>query len=54
MTRFFAPRAWLGGAGVVTGLYGMATVQRWVVWVAVGFLTVDLALRFAGRSRPTP
>ena len=52
MTRVFVPKAWLGGAGLVVGLYGMATGERWPVWVAVGFLAVAFALRFAERSRP--
>src|SRR4029077_9947342 len=40
MTRFFVHKAWLGGAGLVTGLLGMAMAQRWLVGVAVALLAV--------------
>jgi membrane protein implicated in regulation of membrane protease activity len=50
MTRYFAYKAWLGGAGLVTGLFGMALGHRWLVWVAVAFLAVAFTLRFAERK----
>jgi len=50
MTRFFAHKAWLGGAGLVTGLVGMAVAQRWMVGVAVAMLGVAFTLRFAERK----
>ena len=52
MTRAFAYKAWLGGAGLVAGLFGMALAQRWLVWVAVALLAVAFALRFVGRKAP--
>jgi hypothetical protein len=54
MTRFFAQKAWLGGAGLVTGLFGMAMAQRWLVWVAVALLGVAFTLRFAERKARIP
>jgi hypothetical protein len=53
MTRFFAHKAWLGGAALVTGLFGIALAQRWLVWVAVGLLGVAFMLRFAERGEHT-
>jgi membrane protein implicated in regulation of membrane protease activity len=53
MTRFFAYKAWLGGAALVMGLFGIAIAQRWLVWVAVGLLAVALLLRFAERREQT-
>jgi hypothetical protein len=46
-SRAFVRKAWLGGAGLVTGLVGMATAQRWLVGVAVAVLAVAFTLRFA-------
>ena len=51
MTRFFAHKAWLGGAGVVVGLLGMSLGRRWAVWVAVALLGASFLLRFAERTR---
>lgn len=53
MTRVFIYKAWLGGAGLVVGLVGMALAQRWMVWVAVALLGVAFALRLAERRSPT-
>lgn len=53
MTRLFIYKAWLGGAGLVVGLAGMALGQRWLVWVAVALLGVAFTLRFAERRSPT-
>ena len=50
MTRHFIHKAWLGGAGLVAGLLGMALAQRWLVWVAVALLAVAFTLRFAERK----
>jgi len=54
VTRFFAPKAWLGGAGLVIGLVGMALTWRWLVGIAVGLLTAAFALRFAERNPRAP
>ena len=54
MTRYFAHKAALGGMGLVAGLFGMALGHRWLVWVAVAFLTVAFTLRFAERKVPNP
>jgi hypothetical protein len=43
-------KAWLGGAGFVVGLVGMALGMRWIVWVAVGCLGAAFLLRFVKRS----
>jgi len=51
MTRFFALKVWLGSAGLVVGLLGMAAGLRWLVWAAVACLGVAFALRFAERER---
>ena len=44
-----APKAWLGGLGLVVGLVGMALEFRWLVWVAVGLLAAAFLLRFVKR-----
>jgi membrane protein implicated in regulation of membrane protease activity len=54
MTRFFVHKAWLGGAGLVIGLLGMATAQRWLVWVAVAMVAAAFLLRLAERSAHVP
>ena len=54
MTRVFAYKAWLGGAGLVTGLFGIAMARRWMVWVAVAMLAVAFTLRFAERKARVP
>jgi hypothetical protein len=54
MTRFFVAKAWLGGLGLATGLAGMASGQRWLVWVAVACLGIAFTLRFAERARSEP
>ena len=45
MTRFFVQKAWLGGAGLIVGLVGMAGEWNWLVWIAIGLLTIAVALR---------
>ncbi len=50
MTRLFVAKAWLGGAGLVAGLLGMAFEWRWLVYVAVGLLAGAFVLRFAERK----
>ena len=52
--RLFAIKAWLGGAGLMVGLVGMAIAQRWLVWVAVGLMGVAFLLRFAEKKSPAP
>ena len=54
MTRAFVFKAWLGGAGLVTGLFGIAMAQRWMVWLAVAALAVAFTLRFAERKTDVP
>ena len=55
MTRFFALKAWLGGAGLAVGLAGLAVGWRWLVWTAVALLGAAFALRFVERgSEPRP
>jgi hypothetical protein len=44
-------KAWAFGAGLTAAILGMALEQRWLVLVAVGFLSVAFLLRFL--SRPT-
>jgi len=52
--RLFAIKAWLGGAGLMVGLVGMAIAQRWLVWVAVALMGVAFLLRFAEKKSPAP
>ncbi|HYK83199.1 MAG TPA: hypothetical protein VEU55_08665 [Gemmatimonadales bacterium] len=55
MTRYFAAKAWLAGAGTLVGLLGIAAGQRWLVGVAIGLLGVAFLLRFAERGHaPAP
>jgi hypothetical protein len=54
MTRYFVTKAWLGGAGLVMGLFGMAFGERWLVWGAVALLAGAFALRFAERKVHNP
>ena len=49
MSKAFVAKAWLAGAGVVTGLAGMATERRSLVWIAVGLLGIAFVLRFVER-----
>jgi membrane protein implicated in regulation of membrane protease activity len=44
--RLLVAKAWLGGAGLVAGLAGIALEIRWLVWVAIGLLGVAFVLRF--------
>jgi len=53
VTSVFPIKAWLGGAGLVAGLAGMALQWRWLVYVAVGLLLAAFVLRFAGRKTTT-
>lgn len=46
MTRLVIVKGWLGGVGLVVGLFGMAWQVPWAVWTAVGLLTVTFVLRF--------
>ena len=46
-------KAWAFGLGLAIVLLGMALDQRWLVWVAVGFLAVAFLLRFLTRTSPT-
>ena len=50
MTRVFLAKAWLGGAGLVAGLVGMAFEWRWLVYLAGGLLATAFLLRFAERE----
>ena len=50
MTKLFLAKAWLGGAGLVAGLVGMALEWRWLVYLSVGLLVVAFLLRFAERK----
>jgi hypothetical protein len=54
VTRFFALKAWLGGAGLALGLLGMAAEWRWLVWCAVACLAGAFLLRLAERDRAAP
>lgn len=49
MTRLFLLKAWLGGAALAVGLFGMATDHRWMIWAAVTLLALAFAARFAER-----
>jgi membrane protein implicated in regulation of membrane protease activity len=42
-------KLWLGGAGLVVGLGGMALEIEWIVWVAVACLAAAFLLRFVKR-----
>ena len=54
MTRFFfLAKAWLGGAGLVVGMAGMAWELRWLVWAAIALLAVAFLLRFGERKSDT-
>lgn len=50
MTRFFVHKAALGAAGLLTGLAGIASERSWLVWVAIGLLTLAVALRIVERT----
>lgn len=54
MNRVFAVKAWLGGAGLIVGLVGMAVAQRWLVWIAVALMGAAFLLRFAAGKVPPP
>jgi hypothetical protein len=54
VTRFFRLKAWLGGAGMVVGLVGIAIERRSLVWIAVLLLTGAFLLRFGERTSPPP
>lgn len=54
MTRTFVLKAWLGGSGLGVGLLGMATEQRWLVWIALGLAGAAFLVRFVERAQRTP
>jgi len=54
VSRFFVPKAWLGGAGLVIGLAGMAIDRRWLVEIGAGLLAVAFLLRFGERRKQSP
>ena len=45
-------KAWLGGVGLASGLLGMVTERRWVVWIAMALMGAAFLLRFAERRAP--
>jgi hypothetical protein len=49
MSRAFVAKAWFAGAGLVSGLAGLATERRSLVWIAVGLLGIAFLLRFVER-----
>lgn len=52
MTRAFVVKAWLGGAGLLAGLVGMASDRHWLVRIAIVLLAVAFLARFAERRAP--
>lgn len=50
MSRFFVQKAWLGGAGLIVGLIGMATARNWLVWIAIALVSMAFLLRLIERS----
>jgi hypothetical protein len=46
----FAVKAWIGSAGFVVGLVGMALAIDWIVWIGVGCLGLAFLLRFVKPS----
>jgi hypothetical protein len=46
MTRVFWLKAGTAVAGLCVGLAGMATGERWLVWIAVGLMGGAFLLRF--------
>jgi hypothetical protein len=52
VTRAFVVKAWLGGAGLVAGLVGMAGDRHWLVRVAIVLLAAAFLARFAERQAP--
>ncbi len=54
MTKTFVLKASFGGAGLGVGLLGMATEQRWLVWIAVGLAGVAFLVRFVERAQRAP
>jgi hypothetical protein len=50
VSRFFVHKAALGAAGLLAGLFGMASERGWLVWVAIGLLTGAAALRVVERT----
>ena len=43
-------KAWAFGLGLTVAIVGMALALRWLVWVAVGLLSVAFLLRFLTRA----
>jgi membrane protein implicated in regulation of membrane protease activity len=54
VNKTFVAKAWLAGAGLVSGLAGMAWERRWLVWIAVALLSVAFLLRFVDRKSAAP
>lgn len=46
-------KAWAFALGLAVAIVGMALAQRWLVWVAVGILSVAFLLRFLNNASPT-
>jgi hypothetical protein len=44
-------KSWAFGVGLTAAILGMALERRWLVLIAVGFMSVAFLLRFF--SRPT-
>jgi hypothetical protein len=49
-----AVKAWIGGAGFVVGLVGIAVAIDWIVWIGVGCLGAAFLLRFVKPSSGDP
>jgi hypothetical protein len=52
VTRAFVVKAWLGGAGLLAGLVGMASDRHWLVRIAIVLLAAAFLARFAERRAP--
>lgn len=46
-------KAWTFGFGLTVAIVGMALALRWLVWLAVGLLSVAFLLRFLTRASNT-
>lgn len=46
-------KVWCGGLGLVVGIAGMALERRWLVWIALGLLTMAFAARFLRGPAPS-
>ena len=49
--RFFAIKAVLFVVGASLGIAGMVSETGWLVWIAIGVLTIAIVVRLVGSRR---